>query len=224
MHRIIGHYSVIDSLAIPLLFSVEERLVLVRLDHVRPGMALVLDQPKWFLREGGLTMSLFLGPFRAFSISFSLYRTAAGHLVTTIGAVQGRHCEEALSIYRDLTHTLHGLRPRDFLIEMLRIVCRFLKVDELVAVSEAARCHRHPYFKGTFMDSQNYDAMWEDRGGRTQGPDFYTLPLAPARRDLATVKPGKRSMYRRRFDLLDGLDADVCRHLPHLRPVRFADC
>jgi uncharacterized protein len=222
LRRITGHYAAIDGLNAPLRFSVEDRIVLADLDSIHPAMKLVLDQPEWFLREGGLTINLFLDSFRAYSVAFSLFRTADGRLVATIGGIQGRNRDDMLDTYRDLTRTLHGLRPRDFLIEALRILCRLLQVDDLHAVSEAARHHRHPYFKG-IPTSQNYDAIWQDRGGVPQGSDFYSLPVAPERRDLAELKPGKRPMYRRRFDFLDGLEADIAARLPALRPVRFAD-
>ncbi len=222
LNRIIGHYAAIDTLAAPFRFSVEDRLIVADLDSVHPGMMLVLDQPEWFLREGGLTLNLFLESFRAYSVAFSLFRGGDGRLTATIGGIQGRNREDMLDTYRDLTRTLHGLRPRDFLIEALRILCRLLHVDDLYAVSEAARHHRHPYFKGV-PASQNYDAIWQDRGGASESPDFYRLPIAPDRRDLADVKPGKRPMYRRRFDFLDSLEADIAGRLPSLRPVRFAD-
>ncbi len=222
LRRIIGHYHMVDNLAAPFRFSVEERLILAELDSIHPGMMLVLDQPEWFLREGGLTMNLFLDSFRAYSIAFSLFRSGDGRVTATIGGIQGRNRDDMLDTYRDLTRTLHGLRPRDFLIEALRILCRLLQVDHLSAVSEAARHHRHPYFKGV-PTSQNYDTIWQDRGGEPLGRDFYSLPVTPERRDLADLKPGKRPMYRRRFDFLDGLEADIAARLPALRPVRFAD-
>jgi uncharacterized protein len=221
--RIIGHYNTIDSLAAPLRFSVEERLVLAELDSIHTGMMLVLDQPEWFLREGGLTLNLFLDSFRAYSVAFSLFRTGEGRLTATIGGIQGRNREDMLDTYRELTRTLHGLRPRDFLIEALRILCRLLQVTDLHAVSEAARHHRHPYFKGGVPPGQNYDSIWPDRGGVPLGSDFYVLAVAPERRDLSDVKPGKRPMYRRRFEFLDSLEADIGSGLPSLRPVRFSD-
>ncbi|AZL60500.1 DUF535 domain-containing protein [Tabrizicola piscis] len=223
LQRIVGHYDAIDTLPEVLRFSIEDRLVLSDLDHLHPGMKLVLDQPEWFLREGGLTLNLFLDSFRAYSVAFSLYRTDTGALVATIGGLQGRNRDDMLDTYRELTRILHGLRPRDFLIEALRILCRVLQVDTLLAVSEAARHHRHPYFRGASPPGQDYDAIWQDRGGVPQDPQFFALPINSPRRDMAEVKPNKRPMYRRRFDFLDGLEADIARDLPSLRPVRFAD-
>lgn len=223
LQRIIGHYEAVDTIVAPLRFSIDERLVLADLDSLHPGMKLVLDQPEWFLREGGLTLNLFLDSFRAYSVAFSLLRGEDGRLSATIGGIQGRNRDDMLDTYRDLTRILHGLRPRDFLIEGLRILCRLLLVGELLAVSEAARHHRHPYFKGGVPPSKDYDAIWLDRGGLPQGPEFFALPVSPERRDLAGIKPNKRPMYRRRFDFLDGLETEMAAGLPYLHPVRFAD-
>lgn len=223
LQRIIGHYEAIDSLANPPRLSTDERFVIADLDSLQPGMKLVLDQPEWFLREGGMTLNLFLDSFRAYSVAFSLIRNENGHLTVTIGGIQGRNRDDMLDTYRDLTRTLHGLRPRDFLIEGLRSLCRVWNVDTLLAVSEAARHHRHAYFNGAIPPSKDYDAIWLDRGGVPLGPDFFSLPITPERRDLAEVKPNKRPMYRRRFDFLDGLETAIAAELPGLRPVRFAD-
>ncbi len=223
LSRIIGHYLALDDLGASFRFSVDERLILAKLDDLQEGMMLVIDQPEWFLREGGLTMSLFLGSFRAFSVAFSLFRMPDGRLSATIGGVQGRNREDMLDTYRDLTKELHGLRPRDFLIEACRILCRQLNVEILHAVSESARHQRHPYFRNKLSNSQNYDTIWQDRGGISVSPDFFELPVLPARRDLATLKPGKRPMYRRRFEFLDALEAEIAANLPAMRPVRFAD-
>lgn len=223
MRRIVGHYNVIDTLPGSLSFPSDARLVLADLETLYPGMKLVLDQPEWFLREGGLTINLFLESFRAYSVAFSLMRPEDGSLVATIGGIQGRNREDMLDTYREITRILHGLRPRDFLIEALRMLCRILQVDALLAVSEVARHHKHPYFKGGAPLSHDYDTIWQDRGGVPQDRDFYVLPIAPTRRDLSDVKPNKRPMYRRRFDFLESLEATIANDLPNLRPVRFAD-
>ncbi len=55
------------------------------------------------------------------------------------------------------------------------------------------------------------------------GPDFFELPISPERRDEATIKPNKRSMYRKRFEFLDGLEATLLTALPEVRPIRFED-
>ncbi|MBL9075333.1 DUF535 family protein [Tabrizicola sp.] len=221
--RIIAHYTVIDTLGPPFPFDCEERLVLVDLGEVVPGLRLVLDQPIWFLREGGLVLNLFIDSFRAFSIAFSLRREPDGQLTAWIGGIQGRNRDDMLETYRTLTKVLHGLRPRDFLLEALKMLLRQIGVARLYGVSDAARHHRHAYFGGGKSSTQDYDGIWADRGGVAIGADFFELPMSPERRDEATIKPNKRSMYRKRFEFLDGLEAALLAALPEVKPVRFAD-
>ena len=221
--RIVAHYAVIDTLGPPFPFDCDERLVLVDLGEVVPGLRLMLDQPIWFLREGGLVLNLFIDSFRAFCIAFSLRREADGQLTAWIGGIQGRNRDDMLETYRTLTKVLHGLRPRDFLLEALKMLLRQIGVTRLYAVSDAARHHRHAYFGGAKTSTQDYDAIWTDRGGVAVGPDFFELPLSSERRDEATIKPNKRSMYRKRFEFLDGVETALATVLPTVRPVRFAD-
>ena len=223
LRRIIAHYEAVDGLAPQMRFDCDERLVLVDMAEVMPGLRLVLDQPIWFMREGGLVLNLFIDSFRAFSIAFSLRREPNGHLSAWIGGIQGRNRDDMLETYRVLTKLLHGLRPRDFLLEALKMLLRDLGVARLFGVSDASRHHRHPYFRGAKQATQDYDEIWADRGGVAVDADFFELPLSPERRDEATIKPNKRSMYRKRFEFLDALERELLEALPKVTPTRFED-
>jgi uncharacterized protein VirK/YbjX len=222
VHRIAQHYAEIDRLGPPFEFSVADRLVLADLGDLHPGLRLVLDQPHWFMREGGLTLNLFVGSFRAFSLTFSFFRDEEDRRAVFIGSLQGRNTDEALELYRTLTRSLYGMRPRDTLIEALRILCLATGTRRILAVAEAARHHRHAYFRNK-ATTQDYDGVWEDRDGSRIDALSYELPVSPPRRELLDVKANKRSMYRRRFAFLDALEAQIVHDLPGLRPVRFED-
>ena len=72
--RIFDHYSTIARIGRPLDFPVDDYLVsLEALGELREGLRVILDQPKWFMREGGLTINLFLADTRMFSLAFSLW-------------------------------------------------------------------------------------------------------------------------------------------------------
>ncbi|MEX5730236.1 uncharacterized protein Ga0609869_003589 [Rhodovulum iodosum] len=222
LDRMTAHYAEIDQLGLPFPFSIDQRLVLADLDALYPGLRIVLDQPRWLMREGVLSVNLFVGSFRAFSIAFAPERAADGRRRVLIGGVQGRNREGVTDLYRDLTKAAHGLRPRDFTLELVRILCRYMQADTLLGVSEAMRHHRHPYF-GKTQFPQDYDAIWQDRGGVPDGPEFYRLSATPERRDMDTLKAKKRSLYRRRYAFLDALEAQVLADLPGLVPVCFPD-
>ncbi|MBK4218112.1 DUF535 family protein [Paracoccus caeni] len=223
LDRLRAHYRMLDRLGPPFPFSADERLVLAELDDIHPGLRVVLDQPQWFMREGGLTLNLFVDDFRAYSLAFSFSETSSGDPACLIGAIQGRNTDEAEELYRDLTKAAHGLRPRDLLIEICRILCRHWNIGNLLAVRDSERHHRHPYFGGKKIAPQDYDAIWQDRGGHLEDAHFYRLPISPERRDEAEMKPNKRSLYRRRYRFLDRLEADIPDMLPRLQPVRFSD-
>ena len=220
--RVLSHYAEIDRIGAPLVFRVEDKLVLQDLDTLHEGMRIVMDQPQWFLREGGLTLNIFLGNFRCMSLAFSFFRTPEGRLQVFIGGVQGRNAEDALEIYRTLTKAMSGQRPRDLLLEYLRFLCAHYDVQDLFAVTDDHRHHRHPYFGQTEFP-MNYDEIWLDRGGVREGSDHFRLPLQAPRRPISEIKPNKRSLYRRRYALLDDLRASFGASLSQAKLCQFVD-
>lgn len=224
LDRIADHCRELDAIGTPLIFSTEERLVLADLEARHPGLRLVLDQPRWFIREGGLTLNLFVGSFRAYSLAFSLFRDEDGRRGAYIGALQGRNTDDALDLYRDLTRALYGMRPRDFLIDCLRVLAGPLEIEALRAVGDAARHHRHPFFQAKDLDeSQDYDAIWAERGGTVRADGDFDLPVDPVHRPLEEIKAKKRSLYRQRYAFMDDLAMSLPETLKQVRPVRFKD-
>src|SRR5262249_45950402 len=118
--RICEHYAVVGSLGQWNNFPVGEERVLVDLTMIREGLRAIIDQPKWFIREGQLVLNLFLGEDRIYSLAFSFFRQL-GCLAVFVGAIQGRDIPQINDTYRELTKLSHGMRPRDLLIEMLRM-------------------------------------------------------------------------------------------------------
>ena len=84
----------------------------------------------------------------------------------------------------------------------------------MYAVSDEARHHRSSYFgSGPKAFSLNYDEIWQERGGHRYTDEFFVLPVIGAKRDLATIPSKKRSMYRKRYELIDYFEAAVVRGL-----------
>lgn len=209
LSRIRDHWSAVEGFIPALNFPPDEEHELLELSSLMPGLRIVLDQPKWFMREGQAVLNLFIGETRVLSLAFSLRREEA--LTAYIGAVQGRNIEGALDTYKLLTGALHGMRPRDFLIDLFRTLCITIGVKRICAVSECSRHHRSPYF-GKKWDSQasvDYDSIWQDRGGLPLNPDFYSLPVEPPRRSIDDVASKKRSMYRKRYEMLERVETQL---------------
>jgi uncharacterized protein VirK/YbjX len=209
LERIRKHYSTVERLNGPLNFSVGDKLELLDLNVIREGLHVVIDQPKWFMREGGLAINLFVGETRMFSLAFSL-ADENGSITAFIGAIQGRDIEGALDEYKEITKAAHGMRPRDLLIELFRMFCEAFGISKIFAVSDEHRHHRHPYFGKVPKDfSNNYNDIWAERGGLRVDPKFFELPTKSNQKDLETIPAKKRGMYRRRYEMLHALKAQM---------------
>jgi uncharacterized protein VirK/YbjX len=204
------HHHLVDRACPWMALVPGERRVVADLSHVQTDLHLVLDRPNWFQREGELVLNLELEGERLFSVAW-LLEGEPGAVVATIGAVQGSSAEGVTDRYRDLTKALCGLRPRDFLLDALRLWCTVAGVHQLRAVDDASRHHRHPFFGA---DTQrplptDYDALWLEQQGERAPGGYFNLPMDADVRDLELVPSKKRSMYRKRQALLDALRADM---------------
>ena len=205
--RIRDHFRLVEGIGERLDFAIDQSVLLLDLGDLQPGLRVVLDQPRWFMREGQLVLNLFDGDSRIYSIAFSLAEED-GALAVYVGAIQGGNTDGVMADYKDLTKTLHGMRPRDFLVELLRSLCRSIGVSRIYAVADASRQHRSSYFgdaKSAIM-SLNYDEIWTERAGTRISDDFFSLALDAPLKPLEEVASKKRAMYRRRYDMLAEID------------------
>lgn len=201
-------------------FDAKHSVELLQLEELAPDYHVVLDKPKWFQREGLLTLNIFRRNLRLISLSFSFDRLG-NELIVMVGAIQGRRIEGALDEYRELTKLAHGLRPRDLLVDILRMLGAHEGAARMIAVSDACRHHRSPYFDRNVGRELplDYDEIWRDRGGVDRGDGFYELPVERQVRNIDDIPSKKRQMYRQRYAMLDSIEARLRDALPGLEPV-----
>lgn len=206
LKRIDEHFRVIEKMGTMLDFPINESLTLLDLADVATNLKVVLDQPKWFMREGLLVLNLFMSDTRIYSLAFS-FASESDEVVTYVGAIQGVDTEGILDDYKNLTKALCGMRPRDFLVEVFRILCRCLDVSKIFAVSDARRQHRSSYFDSNnskvFVD---YNGIWGERGGVRDSEDFFVLSMETPKKSLDEIPSKKRATYRRRYELLESIE------------------
>lgn len=203
LRKIASHYEVMEKIGSGLDSLLVGGPPLLRLDEMYPDLRVVLDQPRWFLREGLLAINLFVADSRVYSMAFS-FAMEQGDVVAYVGAIQGINAEGMIDQYRDLTKALHGMRPRDFLVESFRCFCRCLGISSIYAVDDRQRHHRSAYFGSVKANTifLNYNDIWNERGGVKESDDFYKLSVTMPAKSLDEVPSKKRAMYRRRYDLL----------------------
>jgi uncharacterized protein VirK/YbjX len=214
--RIEQHANAMERLGLAI--GPGEKLLLADLGFLSKDASLLLDQPPWLEREGHLTLNLFKGTFRAFSVSFSLADTQEQNLF--IGSLQGRDVERALDLYRSLTKEFHGVRPRDLIIEMLRLFAQKVGVQRIFAVADDYRIATHRYF-GARQPDLSYNRVWEERGGWKVDETQFELPLEIQRRDLDEVGSKKRNMYKQRYAMFDAISDALPLELSDARRLSF---
>ena len=216
------HLRVVDELYPWLALDEGERIEVLSLEGLAPGLSLEVDSEFWFIREGWLAFNLFLHGDRLMSIAFSLAREQGG-LVARVGAIHGSNRPNALEVSRQVTRTLHGLRPRDFALKLFQLFLGAMGVAQLLCVADENRHHRHAYFGPRAAQAlrMNYDEVWQENGGQRLSSGFFRLPISPAAKPLHDVPTRKRAMYRRRYEMLAELDRALRRALPEGRLTRL---
>ena len=215
----VAHIGQLEQTAFPLAFDVDHMIEIMPMPECGEGYHLLLDKPVWFQKEGTLALNLFRGDVRLFTIAFAL-ASREGERIAIIGGIQGRNLDNILDTYRDMTRAAHGLRPRDLLIDLFKAFCREVGAKRLIAVSDSNRHHRHPYF-GKAPDRDlplDYDAIWEDRGGTAIEGGFYELLLERTTRRDEDIPAKKRAMYKKRYALMEELEARLSLAMKDAKP------
>jgi len=200
------HYSLLRGPLCFLRFDPGAQLLLATVETEVMPLQVVLDKPSWFACEGELAVNLYSGEQRLYSLAFSLGNDN-GENVAYIGALQGLGDAKALEIYRSLTHGTHGMRPRDLLLAVFRMLCSELGVIRIRAVSDDYSACRSSYFDKKIPTS--YDSAWIDHDGAPDGGGFYELAARVSRRPHETIPSRKRAQYRRRYMMFDSLEQQI---------------
>lgn len=203
------HYRMLGGPAAIIAHAAFEEVDLARLDEY-DGLRLVLDKTAWFLREGEIVLNLFVNEQRIYSIVFTL-GLDGNQPVVFVGALQGSNSGSALGTYRDITHALHGMRPRDFLMAALKLLCGEFGIHKILAISGDFRQHNSPYFGGKHNKKVlvSYDKVWAEHGGKALDNGFFEIPVIIRRKSMNDVPTRKRATYRRRYQMLDKLALDI---------------
>lgn len=198
---IAGHYAMLDGRLGFLRFAASE---VVELGCTDEGLHIRLDKPASYEHEGEVNISLFSGDSRLYSLVFTLSQQGKRR-VAYVGALQGLHSEDALEIYRGLTHRMFGLRPRDLLLDAFRMLCVELGVTRILAISNAGRVSSNAYFSSSTQVYSSYDSAWLDAHAVAAEENFFELSPVRIDRTNDDIPTRKRAQYRRRYAMLDAL-------------------
>ncbi len=167
---------------------------------------IVVDRADWMRAEGEMCLSLFMGVDRLYSIAFSV-GTSGGSRRLLVGAIQGASQYAGGTLYSDLTKLFHGARPRDLMVQVLKMVAHNVGCDAVWAVADDF--HQSVGRGNEFVRAAKYDDIWLENGGVKNDAGFFVMGTALQKRADADIPARKRALYRRRYELLDNLQEKV---------------
>jgi uncharacterized protein VirK/YbjX len=151
-------------------------------------------------REGELIMQLMHGAELLVSIAFSFLRHDDG-IAIGIGCLQGAPGGGSLDAIRCATRELHGMRPKNLLVRMVRQFGHDLGCEQLILVGNRNRVVTTSMRRGKVH--ADYDGLWEEMNAWRRPDGDFGLPCEdlpePRMEEIASKK---RSEARKRHEML----------------------
>ena len=151
-------------------------------------------------REGELILQLGFGDDVLYSIAFS-FLNHLDSIAIGVGCLQGRHGGGNLDQVRDATRELHGMRPKNLLVRLVRQFGYDNGCAQMILVGNHNRVSTTSMRQGKVH--ADYDALWIELGAsRLPSGDFCLTceDLTEPRMEEITSK--KRSEARKRYEML----------------------
>jgi uncharacterized protein VirK/YbjX len=153
-----------------------------------------------FDREGELVLQLVQDEEALYTVAFTLAPRDGVHALS-IGCIQGGKTADAREAIRVATRELHGLRPKQLMVNLVRQLAHDYGCERVVMVSNRNRVIYKAIRKGRVL--ADYDALWAELGARRRVDGDYEMDCAPlAAPDLEAIPSKKRAEARRRHEVM----------------------
>ncbi|ALB62244.1 Virulence factor VirK [Cronobacter condimenti 1330] len=131
-----------------------------------------------------------------------------------IGGLQGAKAWVEHDQIQIATKACHGLFPKRLLLEAVCLLGQHFAAAQILAVSNETHIYRSWRYAKKKKDKlhADYDSFWESLGGYKDTQGFYHMPQQVARKSLEEIASKKRAEYRRRYELLDSMTAQIAAH------------
>ncbi|MDG3086364.1 VirK/YbjX family protein [Vibrio hannami] len=185
--------------------------------------------------DNNYRIEFFSGEAREGSLGLRLVESATGHSIYSItfnlseqngkrtmhiGCLQGtsKQVDQSQEKIKEITRTLHGLRPKALMLELSLMMAKFFEVDEVLAISNNGHIYQALRYAGSKRGAVtfDYDALWEEFGAGKVDKYFFQVPLNPERKDPSTLKKTKRRLYTKRYQLMDEFEEQFVAYLSDL--------
>lgn len=175
----------------------------------RKPLALSLFYEPGQRKEGILSVMLRLAEQPLYQMIFWLSPDKSGEAALWIGAMQGPNMDDAREIVKKATKLCHAYRTKNLILYATQAVARALGVAHIYAVTNEGY-YTNNHLRMDKKLKTDFSEFWRETGGHeTDDSRFDELPLVEPRKTMGEVPTRKRAVYRRRFAMLDELDAAV---------------
>lgn len=160
-------------------------------------------------KEGILSIVLRLDEYYLYQMMIWIAPNKDGEWSLWIGAMQGPNMANAKDVIRKVTRRCHSYRTKNFILHVTQEVAKALGLVHIYAVTN------YGYYANTHMRMEkklktSFSNFWEESGGHPcEDKRFYELPMTEARKTMEEIPTRKRNYYRKRYALLDEVDASV---------------
>ena len=122
-----------------------------------------------------------------------------------IASIQGPSSDNAQELVKQATKALHGMRPMFMLVNGFKMLAEKWRC-ELVGIPHKAQGKYRLSARSKILF--NYDEFWQENQGEYRH-NYWQLPLHIERKQLEDIASKKRSMYRKRYEMLDQMALDI---------------
>jgi uncharacterized protein VirK/YbjX len=149
---------------------------------------------------------------RAFVLTFCVTSSRPGCREIFIGGLQGFRVANKRESVVAVTRGMFGLRPKALLLFVLQQLAAQWNVQRIFAVSNQTRIQSQRHI----AINADYDGFWIESGSRLDAENNFIVPATFVPRDLQTIRPNKRTLYRRRYEMLAALGETINKNLINL--------
>jgi len=122
-----------------------------------------------------------------------------------IGGVQGQTSNDQM---RSLTKECFGMRPHNFLLYCLMEFSQNLGCSSIYAIKNNFHVsNARARTRGKILF--DYDAFFKELNIISETPSWHILDAKYQLKNISEIKSKKRSMYKKRYDLLENISADI---------------
>lgn len=174
-------------------------------------LSLKLQQLPGQRKEGLLSLVLSCPDGDLYQMMFWIARDKQGEWALWIGAMQGPRMENSRDVVKRITKRCHAYRTKNLILHATQETARALGIKRIYAVTNYGY-YANNHIRRDRKLKTDFSKFWEESGGRPCSDErFYELPLVEYRKTMEEVPTRKRANYRKRYALLDEIDASIAK-------------